>query len=171
MGSSKKERVFLLICMCVCMALMSCKPRGTEEGPKESKSDSVAGQVDVRREGLSQEEIIDAANRALRQMELDPKKCAVLYDEGNRFWKDAFPKLLPDLKGHDYQAIEYWERHYVPTPSEPVWIVIDRKTGDVLKTIVGTRVVMAVGDSEPRGGVPCLRRVDRRSRTGYRFTG
>ena len=139
MGSSKKKRIFLLICLCVCVAPMSCRPRGTEKSPKESKSESLDGQAGVRRDGLSKEEVIDAANRAARQHDLNPNKCDIIYDEGNRLWRDAFPKLVPDLDGHNYQAIRFWRRHSMPIPSEPRWILIDRKTGEVLKTVVGER--------------------------------
>ncbi len=139
MSSSEKRGISLLICMCVCMAPISCKPRGIDKRPKESKSEFPDVEVDVGKDGLSKAEIVEAAGRAARQMDLDPKKCDVLYDEGNRLWRNAFPKLVADLEGHDYQAVQYQRRQSVPTPGEPVWVLIDRTTGDVLKTVVGER--------------------------------
>ena len=35
---------------------------------------------------------------------LNPNRCSVHYDEENKVWKHAFPKLAAESEGHDYQA-------------------------------------------------------------------
>jgi hypothetical protein len=139
MISSKERQMLLLICLCVYVAPLSCKPRATERSPKESKGESVDGQVGVGSEGLSKEQVMDAAKRVALHHRMNPDSCDIVYDEGNRLWRDAFPKLLPDLDGHDYQAVRFRRRHSRPIPSEPLWVLIDRKNGEVLKIIIGER--------------------------------
>jgi hypothetical protein len=121
-----------IVCLLVLVGLLSCRPSSTSESPQTPNGQTAKGGTDAGRAGLSKDEMIQVAKRELHNRGHDPNNLRIYYDEGNRYWHRCFPKPLPELEGRDYQVMDCWDRI-----SEPVWILIDRKTGAVLKTVIG----------------------------------
>jgi hypothetical protein len=143
MNTASKEHTNWLVCLLVLVSLLSCKPSSTSESPGTPKGQTAKGEADAGRAALSKNEMIQIARRELRNRGHDPNNPAIYYDEGNRWWHKCFPEPLPELAGHDYQVIECWDGI-----SEPAWILIDRKTGAILKTLIGYGPSLETRDGE-----------------------
>jgi len=109
-------------------------------GNKKSPGGLDANSVDVRSDGderLSKTEILEIAGRALLEKGPSPKRCQVTYDEENKFWRLTHPKLAVELEGRDFQAVRYMRKFWFPAAVSPWWILIDTKTGAVLRVDLG----------------------------------
>ncbi len=160
MDSSKTIR-FLLLGMLVCLGTTSCKPLDSQAMTEKTRSDGSKRAVEEEnRRVLSQEEIVEAANAAVRQHGFNLAEYDAVYDKGNVIWRYVASSLSspiivnrhpvwpegsfeasvrrnwPDLEKHDYQAVCY--RHKPPTEPWPwgiygrVLVLIDGNTGEVL---------------------------------------
>jgi hypothetical protein len=115
----------------VLVSLLSCRPSSTSESPGTPNGQTAKGEADARRATLSKDEMIQTAKRGLR----DPNGYAIHYDEDNQLWHRCFTKPMPELEGHDYQVIQFFYDQ-PGSMSTPVWILIDKKTGTILKKVV-----------------------------------
>ncbi len=143
MNTAGKGQTHWLVCVLVLVNLLSCKPSSTSESPGTLNGQTARGEVDTRRAALSKDEMIQIAKREMRNWGRDPASLTTYYDEDNQGWHRCFPKPLPELAGHDYQVIDCWDHR-----SEPVWILIDRKTGTILKTLTGYGPSLETRDGE-----------------------
>lgn len=128
--------VLLLTCMCIGAVAMFCKPPANKENPRDPDANST-GVGPSGGERLSKTEILGIAERAAREKGLNPKRCDVVYDEENRFWRLTHPKLASGFEGHDYQAIYYVRKVWGLSAVTPLWVLIDTRTGDVLRAEFG----------------------------------
>ena len=126
----------LLTCMCVCVIAMTCKPRGSKENPGGPDAKSAVIQSSGG-ERLSKTEILGIAGRAAHEKGLNPRRCDVVYDEENKFWRFTHPKLASSFEGHDYQAVYYVRKVWGWAAVTPLWVLVDTRTGDVLRAEYG----------------------------------
>ena len=139
MSLSRQTQIltFLLTCVLVCAPAISCNPIASQTTREKPQSDNSEAHTTMGKKKLSRKEIITAANGALRQHGLNPRKYDVFYDEGNAFWSRVIrevPALADELKsrleGHDYQFLEFGSRPR--HPGGQIWVMIDRNTGEEL---------------------------------------
>jgi len=133
MRAHKKMWIWLLASMVTCWAGISCKPSDTQTGVERSTTGSSEGQTEMKKADLSKEQITVIANRVARDHGRNLEKMVIRYDEGNAMWKAVSPAYTPDLPGQDYQAVAYF--HERPTVEGGLWVLVHRKTGEVLKVI------------------------------------
>lgn len=103
------------------------------------------GQDNKERKGLlTQEEIIQIANKKRISEGTSIGKSNVYYDIGNKKWEkrlSSLKKTSPEyarrfhvLEGRDYQAVYYSYKKIAP--GGILWVFVDRLTGEVI-TILG----------------------------------
>jgi hypothetical protein len=132
-----KRRGAWVLCLLAGVNLMSCKPSHHSKADSESNRPAAARETEAREEVLSKEQIIELTNHAIRERGFDLGRHRTYYDEGNRFWDHYFSRSSPELQGLDYQAVMYYVEPSEAMFWDPVWVVIDKKTGVVLKTALG----------------------------------
>jgi len=126
----------LLACVCIGAVAMFCKPPGNKENPRGLDANST-GVMGSGGERLSKTEILGIAGRAAREKGLNPRRCDVVYDEENKFWKFTHPKLASSFERHDYQAVYYVRKVWGWAAVTPLWVLVDTRTGDVLRAEFG----------------------------------
>jgi hypothetical protein len=131
-----RKWVLLLVCMCIGAVAMFCKSPGNKKSLRGPDANSMGVRSDGS-ERLSKTEILDIAGRALREKGPNPRRCHVTYDEENKFWRLTHPKLAVELEGRDFQAVRYMRKFWFPAAVSPWWILIDTKTGAVLRVELG----------------------------------
>jgi hypothetical protein len=127
MDSFGKTQITLLTWTILCAGVTSCRPSSI--APDHQKSERLEAQTDMGMCVLSKEQIIAATDAAVRLHGYNPKKYRVIYDEGA--WRSKI--TAHELEGHDVQLVVYRPR--AQQLGGELWVVIDRKTGDVLKFI------------------------------------
>ncbi len=132
MGLFMKTHIRLLVLVCV--GVTSCGPTHTQTGSERSKTRDWERQMDMERGMLSREQIIEAANAVAREYGWDPEEAVITWDEGNTRWRHVFSMVhMPELEGHDYQAVIYAPRRL--GPSAELWVAVDRNTGEVVRVV------------------------------------
>ncbi len=84
---------------------------------------------------LSRSELIEIAKGSLENtLKKNVEDYAVTFDKGNKTWLKYYADRYPNLSHYDCQAICFTLRS--PNPQlggGPIWVCIDRITGDVLQ--------------------------------------
>jgi len=126
----------LLMITLVCLATTSCKTVGRQTTREEAAKAGSEQQHAISGTPLSKEQIIAVAQTVARERGWYPGNLCI-YDEGNSLWMRTYGLVpVPELDGHDYQVVMY-VRPQAMTDGGDLAIVVDRKTGAVLK-VAGT---------------------------------
>ena len=126
--------ISVLIFTILCLAGMSCRPPSGGAGSDESTIRDSEVQAEMKGTDLSREQILDAANKVAKSRGRDPDQMDVFYDEGNAVWRTLNYTDVSELADKDYQAVAYSQNP--PVPEGGFWVLIDKKTGKKLKTVI-----------------------------------
>jgi len=136
MDSSGKTQLWLLSLLLACVAVISCRPLGLQSVCEKSESNSSGKDADTGKCTLSKEQVIDAANAAVRLHGWNLEDFDVIYDEENTEWKRFLSDvgtLPPEYEGRDCHIVTYKPRVRPPvTFGGGLEVTVDRNSGAVL---------------------------------------
>lgn len=89
---------------------------------------------------LNRSQVVQTAEKALKtlaeELSLDIANYSPWYDYGNEVWNTYYADRHPDIKDRDYQAVRFASKKMRQGPG-PVWVCIDRRTGEVVQCDIG----------------------------------
>lgn len=92
----------------------------------------------IHKIGLSREEVLRIAIKEGKRERLNLIYRTILFDVDNKYWKEKL-KTIQEVDAQDYKFLEskdYQAVCFAPVEilnSKNVWVLIDKKTGEVLK--------------------------------------
>jgi hypothetical protein len=131
--------LLVLAIVAVVLVWLCFEISGRDRRSERQSANEWSGGVEVREGELSMEEILRIAHKAAVEDGVRIRRFECIYDHGNERWERYVP-LIPiieetaaEFAGRDYQVVVYVPKY--DGPAREVWVLVDRKTGEVLRVI------------------------------------